>query len=32
MDAYISKPIRTSELFETIERVIGTACNTKVLS
>jgi signal transduction histidine kinase/DNA-binding response OmpR family regulator len=31
MDAYISKPIRTSELFETVEKVIGTACEAKAL-
>jgi two-component system sensor histidine kinase/response regulator len=31
MDAYVSKPIRTSELFETIERVIGTHGRLKQL-
>jgi CheY-like chemotaxis protein len=28
MDAYISKPIRTNELFATIERVLGRGADT----
>ncbi|HVS89921.1 MAG TPA: response regulator [Candidatus Acidoferrum sp.] len=27
MDAYVSKPIRTSELFSTIESLLGSKCS-----
>jgi two-component system, sensor histidine kinase and response regulator len=28
MDGYVAKPVRTSELFATIEKLVGTALNT----
>jgi len=29
MDAYVSKPIRTSELFSTIESLLGSKCSVQ---